>query len=112
MWKVWSADEGESVKPDPLYIWLAVLALWFGILGAVCLITPGHSVMLEESMNSSGQGYHSLEVLPDISNLNKEEAMVLLGPAYNFNVSKEGLITFKNGSTWSMVRCNETERTI
>lgn len=100
------------MKPDPLYIWLAVLAMWFGIPSAACLIMPGHSVCLEETMNATGQGYHSLEVLPDISNLNKEEAMVLLGPAHNFNVSKEGLITFKNGSTWAMVRCNETERKI
>ena len=90
------------MKPDPLYIWLAVLALWFGILGAACLITPGHSVMLEETMNSSGQGYHSLEI--------STEAMVLLGPGNN--VSLSGLVTFLNGSTWSTVECNETERKI
>lgn len=90
------------MKPDPLYIWLGILALWFGILGAACLITPGHSVMLEESMNSSGQGYHSLDTSP--------EATVILGPGNN--VSLSGLITFQNGSTWSMVRCNETEKEI
>ena len=100
------------MKPDPLYIWLGILALWFGILSAACLIMPGHSVCLEETMNATGKGYHSLEVLPDISNLNKDEAMVLLGPGYNFNVSRNGLITFENGSTWAIVKCNSAERTI
>jgi hypothetical protein len=88
------------MKPDPLYIWLAALALYFGILAVVCLITPGHTVCLEETMNATGQGYHSLEVAQEVN--------VLLGP--NHNVSLSGLITFQNGSTWSIVKCNETKK--
>ena len=94
------------MKLDPLWFWWAVLALWVCILASAL----GHSACLEESMNATGQGHHSLEVLPDISNLTTEEAMVVLGPAHNFNLSRSGVITFENGSTWSIVKCNSTKK--
>lgn len=88
------------MKPDPLFIWLAILALGYGILSIVFLLTPGHAVCLEETMNATGQGYHSLEVT--------QEANMLLGP--NHNVSLSGLITFQNGTAWSILECNSTQK--
>jgi len=49
--------------------------------------------------------------LPDIKNLTIEEAMVLLGPAYGYNVSWTGLITFENNSTWQIIKCPNTGMT-
>ena len=98
------------MKLDPLPFWLAILAICFGIIGAALLLMPVHAACLEETMNATGQGYHSLEVLPDIGNLTKDEAMVVLGPGHNFNLSKSGVITFQNGSTWSIVKCNSTKK--
>jgi hypothetical protein len=98
------------MKLDFIYIWLAFLVIALGIMSVVLLLMPVHAACLEETMNATGQGYHSLEVLPDIGNLTKDEAMVVLGPGHNFNLSKSGVITFQNGSTWSIVKCNSTKK--
>ena len=98
------------MKLDFIYIWLAFLVLCLGVWSVVLLFMPVHAVCLEETMNATGQGYHSLEVLPDISNLTKDEAMVVLGPGHNFNLSRSGIVTFQNGSTWSIVKCNSTKK--
>ncbi len=95
------------MRIDPLHIWLACLAIWFGLLSVVCM--NAGAVELVMTGNATGQGIHTLEVLPDIKNLTAEEAAFLLGPAYGYNVSRSGLVTFENGSTWQIIRCPNTE---
>lgn len=52
------------MRPDPLHIWLLILALYFGIISAACLLTtPGQAVELFISGNSAGQGLHTLSFL-------------------------------------------------
>jgi len=53
--------------------------------------------------NSSGNGTY-ITVIEGISleNLTFQEALTVLGPAHNFNISRDGLLTFQNGSTWSI----------
>jgi hypothetical protein len=52
---------------------------------------------------------HTLEVLPDLVNLTSAEATYLLGPGYGYNVSKNGLVTFTNGSSWQIIQCCGSE---
>lgn len=93
--------EDEALRLDPVYLWYGLLLIYFGIVGAACLVTPGHSASLIETMNSTGQGYHILEVT--------EEINVTTAPG---NEMLKGAILFNNGSTWSVVECNSMERKI
>jgi hypothetical protein len=97
------------MKIDPLYLWLGVLAVCFGIISLACLLQPGGAACLEIRGNATGQGAHTLEVLPDLANLTPEEATYILGPGYGYNVSKNGLVTFANGSTWMIISCGGGE---
>lgn len=91
----------------PFIIFLACLALCFMLI--TILVMLANAMTLEISGNATGQGLHTMDVsLPDISNLTPEEATYLLGPGHNFNITKAGLITFENGSSWQIIRCPVT----
>ena len=57
------------MRPDPLHIWLLIMALYFGIISAACLLTPPSQAVelsvseLSISGNSAGQGLHTLSFL-------------------------------------------------
>jgi hypothetical protein len=84
----------------PFLIFLACMALLWGALSVLAIYADATELSI--SSQATGQGYHEMEVLPDIENLTVEEATYLLGPGYNFNVSRYGLVTFENGSTWNL----------
>jgi|GEM_PF-4639717 hypothetical protein len=76
------------------------LAIWM----ALCLM-DAQAVCLEETGNATGQGIHTMELVPGPWNPTTEEGIYLLGPAYGYNVSRSGLVTFENGSTWQVIKC-------
>lgn len=59
------------MRLDPLPIWLAVLAMCFGIVAAVCLLTttPAHCIELNISGHSIGQGMQNLSFVGDLINV-------------------------------------------
>ncbi|MCK9569485.1 hypothetical protein M0R72_11145 [Candidatus Pacearchaeota archaeon] len=97
------------MRLDPIYLWFGFLAICIGIISLACLLPIGDAVCLEVRGNATGQGMHTLEVLPDLVNLTSAEATYLLGPGYGYNVSKNGLVTFTNGSSWQIIQCCGSE---
>jgi hypothetical protein len=87
----------------PFLIFIACLALYFGMLSILAMVAG--AVSLEITGNATGIGTHTLEVLPDLANLTTEEATFLLGPGHNYNVTRGGLVTFQNGSSWQIIAC-------
>jgi hypothetical protein len=82
--------------------------MWLGLLVFVAYILSimaAQGVCLEIVGNATGQGVHTLEVLPNLTNLTTEEATFVLGPGYGYNVSRDGLVTFSNGSSWQIIVC-------
>jgi hypothetical protein len=65
----------------------------------------GQAVCLEDTGNATGHGQHIMELVPGPWNLTAEEGTYLLGPAYGYTVSRSGLVTFQNGSTWQVIEC-------
>lgn len=96
------------MKIDPLWFWYLLLMIWIGIIALVLMLPIGHAATLELIKNATGLDNQTSEVLPDIRNRSIEEALCLLGPAYNFNISRDGLVTFENGSAWQIVQCPNT----
>ena len=37
-------------------------------------------------------------IIPGMENMTSEEVVFVLGPAYGFNITRDGLLTFENGS--------------
>ncbi len=68
------------MRPDPLYIWLAALAICFGIVSLVLLLPIGHAVELSITGNASGQGSHLL----------------------NFTGEQLNVSILQNGSIWNV----------
>jgi hypothetical protein len=81
------------------------LAVLIGALSVPCLAGIGQSVCLEETGIATGEGIHTMELVPGPWNLTAGEGTYLLGPAYGYNVSRSGLVTFENGSTWQVIEC-------
>ncbi|MCK9570816.1 hypothetical protein M0R72_17840 [Candidatus Pacearchaeota archaeon] len=48
------------MRLDPLYLWLAVLAIGFSIVSLVLLLPTGHAMTLQITGSSTGQGVHNL----------------------------------------------------
>jgi hypothetical protein len=59
-----------------LTIFLACMALYFAMLSILAIYASG--ACLEIRGNATGQGVHTLEVLPDLVNLTSEEATYIL----------------------------------
>jgi hypothetical protein len=57
------------MRPDPLLIWLLILALYFGIVAAACLLPIGDAMTLEISGHSIGQGAQNLSFAGDLLNV-------------------------------------------
>lgn len=84
-----------------LLVWYVFLA--FCVAG-VFLLTHASGAELSISGNCSGTGAHVMEVEGvHLENLTVQEAMYVLGPAHNFNITRDGLLTFENGSSWHIV---------
>lgn len=88
------------MSPDfwRLMAWYCLVAFCGAVIGTVLMLMPVHGVELSISGNCSGIGSHVMEV----EGVHLEN-MTVLGPAHNFNVSRDGLLTFENGSTWQIL---------
>lgn len=42
-------------------------------------------------------------IIPDMENMTFEEVIFVLGPAYGFNITRDGLLTFENGTQIQIV---------
>ena len=73
------------MRIDPLILWLALLAIGYGIVSLACLVTPGECVELDYSSSASGQGLHLIALQNNSSRID---------------------IAIGNGT--SIVRCNVT----
>ena len=81
------------------YIALAcILGLTVAVLG-----TLAQAASLEISGNSTGTGSHVMEIEGvSIQNMTTQEAIYVLGPGHNMNITRNGLVTFENGSQWQV----------
>lgn len=71
-----------------LAIWYLALAIWLGVIGAACLVTPGGCVELQISGNATGTGLHILEI-----------------------GNNSSTILLENVSQWDIVTCPNTHMT-
>jgi hypothetical protein len=55
------------MRPDPLYLWLAALAICFGILAAACMLAG--AVELSITGVATGSGLQNLSFSGDILNV-------------------------------------------
>ena len=73
-----------------------------GLLMAA-LTMPGSGAELSISGACEGNGSHIMEVSGVfIGNMTTPEAIYVLGPGHNMNITRNGLITFENGSQWQV----------
>jgi hypothetical protein len=70
---------------DPLYVWLLLLAPYFGII-AVCLLNV-NAMTLEISGHSAGQGAQNLSFAGDLLNV----SIVQNGTGQGWNVTLVGV---------------------
>lgn len=94
---------------NKIYVcWITFLALF--VVGSFILGTCScQASCLVDVSNSSGHGMHITEISGvSIKNMTVEESMFLLGPGHNLNVSKDGILTMQNGTTWKIVTCPVT----
>ena len=77
----------------------------FDILIAVALVLCiAQGAELTITGNSSGTGSRiSVVDGVNIQNMTPAEAMYVLGPGHNLNISKTGRITFENGTTYQII---------
>jgi hypothetical protein len=97
------------ISIDDIPGWLVAYVAWGLLVAAIFAVlfhelTVAHAATLSISGSATGNGQHCSELeLPDISGLTFSEARYLLGPAYYYNVSKSGLVTFDNGSSYQII---------
>lgn len=92
-----------------LAVWYLALTIWMGILAAALILPAQGEVCLEENGNATGTGLHVMSIDLLGSNLTEEESQTVL-LYHGYNVSFGGLVGI-NGTSWHVIRCNNTDMT-
>jgi hypothetical protein len=93
------------MRDKMLMNFMGVLCWAICIVGLLMAALAMHSLGAELSIsgNCSGDGSHIMVVSGVfIGNMTTEEAVYVLGPGHNLNITRAGLITFKNGTQWQV----------
>jgi hypothetical protein len=70
------------MRLDPLYFWLAVLAICFGIMALVLLLPIGDALELSITGHSAGAGYQNLSFAGDLLNVSIQQN----GSSWNLSI--------------------------